>query len=181
MKNKQIVNKKTKYESTSLLINECIIDKITTDIKTKKIVLIDLDVLKSNIKENIRILEYQIENDCSKNMTLFQTIFCFELLLKYKMCIESIITSPKSMRVYGHNIDIMLKNLEGKNNIEEYDEIYHKIEKMIGNDNKRNLIKYTDFKYNINNDGTIFVNNKLMNNDKTIIKEVIECIKAQII
>lgn len=159
-------------------INEQLICSPVLSDKLESFAKIDLNILKDNLLENIKVLEIELDNDFPKNIVVFQLIFCFELFLKYKLVIFADVVTLGDLKKYSHRIDDMVHDLVEKTSDQIYKDIESMIKKIKVDDQKIDFVNYVDFKYRFNKDGMLFLDtNVLKEKEKKIIKEVIECIK----
>jgi len=178
MKNNTIICNKVEYNSNFNANENTVIENSTVHINLNNIVELDLMELKNRKNENLIILQYELENNCSKSTVLYQLIFCFELYLKYKLALSSIVTTFKELMIYGHKIDDMVNDLVENTNNQIFEDIKTMIKKIrINGERKINLIRYVDFKYNMDENSIVFTDNILTEKEKMISKEVIKCIE----
>lgn len=180
MKN-EICTKKIKCKNKTIDINAKVLNESSINSEILSKVEIDLDTLKDILFHNIKLLEYQVENDYLKSIILYQMIFCFELYLKYNMVLLSIVGNFSELKKYGHSIDNMVFKLESKTSNGKFGYIKNSIKKIkLAGNKQMDLKTYPNFKYGFNEERMLFYKDcRLNSKEKNIVKDVIECFKKQ--
>lgn len=173
MKNESILN------VTSLTIHDSNYDEIIVKNRERLI-----DEYNSLIKNQLIVVDFLINNNVMKSLTLYNLLYCVEISLKFLMI--SITLDEKAFLIgnhYGHNIPYLIDDLISSDvKIFHIDKLKFILSKFKNEGKKLQLQDYANYKYNYSKDSNIviFEDNTMSDTDIKNVREVIEWVRSHI-